>query len=420
MSYQILSAQTVIDYLTTLPAMQALFSDFAALTVEEIGDGNVNFVYRIKDNNSGQSVILKQAVPYLRCVGESFPLSRHRMNIEIMALETAKKYSPAHVPNIYYSSTEQSVVIMQDLADHAILRGQLIQGTVFPNFANHISTYMADTLFGTSDLHMTSEDKKQCVVKFTNTDLCKLSEDFVFTHPFEDNANNNYNPKLPQTAIDKVQKNGAVKVAVSQMRHKFMNNAQALIHGDLHTGSIMTNQTETYVIDPEFAFYGPMGFDVGAVIGNLYIAYFSHAYLSHASQDSIDYRAWLLDTIEQIWTQFSDKFTTRWLEHETQSEQLQWQYDNGIDDLKVYINSYLSDLFADTIGFAACKMMRRVLGIAKVADFADITDLDARANIETNIINMATHMVVNRSKFNTIDELNALAKETNTLEKITG
>ncbi|MCJ8269133.1 MAG: S-methyl-5-thioribose kinase, partial [Psychrosphaera sp.] len=379
MSYQILSAQTVIDYLATLPAMQALFSDFAVLEVEEIGDGNVNFVYRIKDNNSGQSVILKQAVPYLRCVGESWPLSRHRMNIEIMALETAKKYSPTHVPNIYYSSTEQSVVIMQDLADHAILRSQIIKGTRFPDFANHISTYMADTLFGTSDLHMTSEDKKQCVVKFTNTDLCKLTEDFVFTHPYENNVTNSYNPKLPQAVIDKVQKDRAVKVAVSQMRHKFMNNAQALIHGDLHIGSIMTNQTQTYVIDPEFAFYGPMGFDVGAVIGNLYMSYFSHA-----SQESEKYRGWLLETIEQIWTQFSDKFTTRWLEHESQSEQLQWKYDGGIDDLKVYINSYISDLFADTIGFAACKMMRRVLGIAKVADFADITDLNARDAIETN------------------------------------
>jgi 5-methylthioribose kinase len=412
MNYQILSAQTVVDYLTTLPAMQALFSDFNVLEVEEIGDGNVNFVYRIKDNNSGQSVILKQAVPYLRCVGESWPLSRHRMNIEIMALETAKKYSPAHVPNIYYSSTEQSVVIMQDLADHAILRGEIIKGTRFPDFAAHISTYMADTLFSTSDLQMTSEDKKQLVSKFTNTDLCKLTEDFVFTHPFEDNATNSYNPKLPQAVIDTVQKDGAVKVAVTQMRHKFMNNAQALIHGDLHIGSIMTNQLDTYVIDPEFAFYGPMGFDVGAVIGNLYMSYFSHAYLSSADDDSTNYRAWLLDTIEQIWLQFSDKFTTRWLEHQAQSELLQWKYEGGISDLKAYINSYMSDLFADTIGFAACKMMRRVLGLAKVADFADIADLDARAAIEINIINMATNMVVNRAKFSDIQALNRLAKET--------
>lgn len=53
------------------------------------------------------------------------------------------------------------------------------------------------------------------------------------------------------------------------MKEKFMTQAQALVHGDLHTGSIMINQTETYVIDPEFAFYAPIGFDVGAVIASL-------------------------------------------------------------------------------------------------------------------------------------------------------
>ena len=44
-----------------------------------------------------------------------------------------------------------------------------------------------------------------------------------------------------------------------------MGSPEALIHGDLHTGSIMVTESETRVIDPEFAFYGPMGFDVGAV-----------------------------------------------------------------------------------------------------------------------------------------------------------
>jgi 5-methylthioribose kinase len=46
-----------------------------------------------------------------------------------------------------------------------------------------------------------------------------------------------------------------------------VSSAEALIHGDLHTGSVMVTREETRVIDPEFAFYGPMDFDVGAVTG---------------------------------------------------------------------------------------------------------------------------------------------------------
>jgi 5-methylthioribose kinase len=29
------------------------------------------------------------------------------------------------------------------------------------------------------------------------------------------------------------------------------------------------------VIDPEFAFYGPMGFDLGAILANFFLAYLS-------------------------------------------------------------------------------------------------------------------------------------------------
>ena len=54
-----------------------------------------------------------------------------------------------------------------------------------------------------------------------------------------------------------------------------MTQSQSLLHGDLHTGSIMVSKNETKIIDPEFAFYGPMGFDIGALIANLLMNYFS-------------------------------------------------------------------------------------------------------------------------------------------------
>lgn len=58
-------------------------------------------------------------------------------------------------------------------------------------------------------------------------------------------------------------------------KYKFMTEAQALLHGDLHSGSIMVTDTDTKVIDPEFGFMGPMAFDIGNYIGNLLLAYFS-------------------------------------------------------------------------------------------------------------------------------------------------
>ena len=63
---------------------------------------------------------------------------------------------------------------------------------------------------------------------------------------------------------------------MQQLKLKFLTSAEALVHGDLHTGSIMVTEEDTRAIDPEFAFFGPMGFDVGALIGNLLIAAIAH------------------------------------------------------------------------------------------------------------------------------------------------
>ena len=56
---------------------------------------------------------------------------------------------------------------------------------------------------------------------------------------------------------------------------RFIEQAQALLHGDLHTGSLMVTQDTTYAIDPEFAYYGPMAFDVGKIIVNLLLCFFA-------------------------------------------------------------------------------------------------------------------------------------------------
>lgn len=64
-------------------------------------------------------------------------------------------------------------------------------------------------------------------------------------------------------------------LAISELRHKFISAKEALIHGDLHTGSIMVTENSTKVIDPEFAFYGPIGFDTGAFVANLLLNFFS-------------------------------------------------------------------------------------------------------------------------------------------------
>lgn len=73
-----------------------------------------------------------------------------------------------------------------------------------------------------------------------------------------------------------------------------MERQQALLHGDLHTGSLMCTDDTTYVIDAEFAFCGPIAFDVGKMIANLLIAYFASFGLETADAPRDKQRQWLL------------------------------------------------------------------------------------------------------------------------------
>lgn len=412
MQYHQLNITTAAAYIRALPEMQSLFSSFDDLSVDEVGDGNLNFVFIITNpKNPQETVVLKQAVPYLRVVGESWPLSRDRMNSEVNALRYQQNLCKKLVPAIYHSSENMSVVIMQNLNAHKILRGEIILGKRFPQLSDDISTFLSHTLFFSSDLYLAANKKKQAAADTINIELCKITEDFVFTHPFENNETNEYNPKLSQNLIDSIQRDSVVRAAVGEMKYAFMTQAESLLHGDMHIGSIMVNEEDTYVIDPEFSFYGPMGFDIGAMLGNLLLSYFSQDYWQRAkANDPDEYRQWLLVCLGEIWTGFEKKFIALWEDHDSKTKAPFLGADLDGETAAIFRQQFMQRLLSDSIGFAACKMMRRIVGLAKVADIADIPDLQERAQVEENALRMGAKMVVQRKQIKSIQELVTLAQ----------
>lgn len=412
MDYRILTPDSIPVYLHSLASMQSIFSSFDSLEVKEVGDGNLNFVYLISNRTRPvETVALKQAVPYLRVIGESFPLNRERMRFEIQALQKQKQLCPHHVPEIYHTNTDLSLVIMQNLTDHRILRSQIIAGKSFPRLADHMSTFLANTLFHTSDWYLDSSEKKEAVASFMNRELCKLTEDFVFTYAFEKHETNVYNERLSVEDIQFVHQDGQLKLALAEMKYKFMNQPQAMLHGDLHIGSIMVNEKDTYVIDPEFSFYGPMGFDLGAFLGNLFLSYFSHTYWQRQlGRDPEVYRTWILDTIAQTWNGFAGKFDALWKIHQPEQDPLYFDYPEGQNHADLQRKRFLQQVFSDTLGFAACKMIRRIFGLAKVADIAEIKDLEARAGIERMALQLGKTFAIHREQIASIEEAVELAK----------
>ena len=189
---------------------------------------------------------------------------------------------------------------MEYLRPHVIMRKGLIRGIEYPRFADDIAEFLAATLFNTSALAGTAAEHKARVELFApNTALCKITEDLVFTDPYREAPLNRWTRPWLDAQKLAFERDSALKVAAQALKLKFMTSAEALIHGDLHTGSIMATPEDTRVIDPEFAFIGPMGFDVGAVIGNLLLAYFAQGGHEAAPHARDAYRRWILAQAER-------------------------------------------------------------------------------------------------------------------------
>jgi len=412
MEYKQLTEALIPEYLAGIQEMKKIFSSFKTIEIREIGDGNLNYVYAVSNREKPEeTVILKQAVPFLRCAGESSPLSIERMNFEIMALKKEYELCPDFVPEVYYSDKDMALVIMQNLSQHRILRGEMNQGKVFPKLADDLSTFMARTLFYSSDWYLDPEVKKREVAGFINTDLCKLTENFIFTHPFYKSETNVYNPELSREDIDYIQNDPALKVAVSDIKRRFMNSAEAMLHGDLHTGSVMINEDETYIIDPEFAFYGPAGFDIALFLGNMSLAYLAHSYRQSEllGREPYAYRKWILDTIREIWNGFAAKYDRYWKEHQDQQQDPLWDFPAGETARVQMRQQEIRRIFTDAVGIAGCVMIRRTLGLAKVSDIAELQDLKARARIDRMALRMGKELIMRHQQYTTIDALTDVA-----------
>lgn len=403
MSYTILDASNLEEYLFSLPKIKTFF-DTQSLIIDEIGDGNLNFVFLVtSSSDASRQLIIKQAVPYLRCVGESYPLSKERMTYEIRSLEHFATLSP-HIPKIYHSDEEMSVIIMEYLSTHIIMRKGMIEGIEYPKFAEHISSFLAHTLFKTSSLYLSSADKRTLTSQFIdNAELCKLTEDFVFTAPFMEDETNADLPELSDVA-ERIANDVELKTKILHLKYKFMNQSDALLHGDLHTGSIMINQDETYVIDSEFAFVGPMGFDVGALIANLVMSWVSHTLQDNNSR----YSDLILETINNVWYRFDVKFRTLW--NETKQSALLTEGFANDKMFAAYQEQYMQTLLQESIGFAGCKIIRRQFGIAGVEDIRGIEDAVVREKANRLAIEIGERFIKQYHILNNMNDIIKLIK----------
>jgi 5-methylthioribose kinase len=386
--YFLMGTDDVVEYVQEkLP----LFKNATQLSCKEIGDGNLNYVFRVVDEETSASIIVKQAGETAR-ISDEFKLSTNRIRIESNILEMEGKLAPGLVPEVFLFDDIMNCCVMEDLSDHTILRTALMKHQIFPRLAEDLTTFMVNTLLLNSDVVLNHKDKKELVKNYTNPDLCEITEDLVYSEPYNNYKNrNDVFPKNKEWVEKNIYGDKMLRLEAAKLKFAFMSNAQALLHGDLHTGSVFVREDSTKVIDPEFAFYGPMGYDVGNVVSNLIFAWINTEFTLPEGLEKETYIKWLEGTIADIIDLFSAKFLTAWEQNVTETMAKEEGFNRW----------YLDTVLEDTAAVAGLELIRRIIGLAKVKDITSISNTDDRAKAERICLETAKTFILQRQNYKT-------------------
>ncbi len=406
-TYRMLDERGLPALLDTLPQVRTQLGGRPdRWRIREVGDGNLNLVFIIEGPDG--SVCVKQALPYVRAAGPSWPMSPQRAYFEHSYYLAVAPHVGTLIPTIYHYDPELYCIVMERLSPHIILRHGLIAGRRYPRLARDLGEYVARASFFTSDLAQPFEHKMDAVALFArNEALVRISVDLIFTDPYIASRRNRHtSPQLDELAA-RLRRDSALKLAAARFGQKFLNEPQALVHGDLHTGSVMVTEQDTRVIDPEFAFCGPIGFDLGAFFGNLLLSWYSQPGHASPDDDRIAYRQWILEQAALFWQTFRERFVALWSTHGRGDAFAAAMFTSPEDAaaLTAARAAFVNGLFADMLGFAACKMIRRILGFAHVIDFEHIGDPDLRARCEADALAMAQLLLTHPGQFRTVQDV---------------
>nr|WP_276939942.1 S-methyl-5-thioribose kinase [Helcococcus sueciensis] len=362
-----------------------IFTSRENVEINEVGDGNVNYIFRVNDDKN--SVIVKFSDDYIR--GSSTrKLSSVRSRIETEILNYQFKLSDGLAPEIYSYSEKENFIVMEDLSDHKVLREAVKLKEIYPGFGKEVAKFLYNTLFKTTDLVMDIKEKKETVARFVNYDMCEISERLVFTEPYMNNQGLNSFTEENKNFIEKnITNNKELLLEVAKLKQKFMTKSESMIHGDLHSGSIFINERGIKVFDPEFAFYGPMGYDIGNILASLIISY--NVALFENGYNGNDFTDWLKESILEI----VDEFKSIYMK-------------NALGDVNTYmfkneefLDYYLNEILKETAGYAGTEIIRRTVGVAKVLDIDRVKNQEGYSEVEKKLLDTGIDLIINSEDY---------------------
>nr|WP_321985814.1 S-methyl-5-thioribose kinase [uncultured Lichenicoccus sp.] len=395
-TYVELDQDGVRRHLARRPALTArLGGEPGAWSVHEVSDGNLNSVFLVEGPAGGLCV--KQSLPHVR-VDTSWKLPLDRAFFEAAYMRAVAPHVGAAIPALLDYDGVLFCLVMERLSPHLILRRGLIARRRYPRMAADVAIYVARACFATSGLGRRFEAVMDDIALFAkNQTLTRITVDLVLADPYRVASRNRWTTPWLDAAASDIRHDTALKQAAARMGERFLGSPQALLHGDLHSGSVMVTAEETRIIDGEFALMGPIGFDLGLFVGNLLLSLF--AMPGHDEADATGYRDWITRQIETVWQVFDSEFRRLWDAAAAggAGDVLPASLSTDPVSRRALQDAWLAAIYDDMLGFAGMEMIRRILGFAHVLDLESIASDRQRAECELAALALARRLLVERS-----------------------
>lgn len=292
----------------------------AALVVEAAGDGNINWVRRVRAPD-GRSWIVKQA----RGTLERFPqyaADPVRLVYEARYLETARRHDrDAVLPAVHHFDEANRVLVLEDAGD-APRMGELLQrGRDLTGPLEVVVRFLARVHRAGADAGL--------VERFANQQMRRLHGDHIFYLPFRANDFD-----LDPTVAERARAmwgNENLRRRADRWYERYLEASGALVHGDVQSSNILIAERRPVLLDAEIAHVGDPAFDVGTLVAHVYLPAVAGSELARA-------RA----TTRHLLAAYSDEHAAS------------------------------SDLAAGVEAYAAIEMMRRTIGAARHPAMAEV------------------------------------------------
>jgi 5-methylthioribose kinase len=387
MGYRILETDDIPAYLSE----RGHWDDLGDIAVREVSDGNMNRVFLASSADGTRSLAVKQALPWVRVAGPSWPMNPDRADAEARAYEQIAKVAPDKIPAVHGYDPENYALVMEDMSDLEVLRTLLNEGASYgPHTSARIGELVARLSFATSDFGMPSAERKALIAASVSPELCKITEDVVLSEPYLEHEHNHWHEGVADLAVS-LRADAELRTEVAELRHLFMTGAQALLHGDLHTGSVMVGTRDgtpvVRVFDPEFSFVGPIGFDLGL--------YWANALVSEERARALGGLTDHADQLRLSWNAFETEFRRLW----------PTRVDTFFDD--AYLDRFLGNVWTESLGYAGTEIIRRIIGFAHLTD---LTTLEDPLQASRRALLIGRELIVKRRELTDVESVRAVVE----------